>query len=484
MSNLVFYSASQLAKAIRDRQVSSREVIEAHLSQIAQHNPKLNAIITLNGEQAYQQARHADAALARGEIWGPLHGVPITSKDSFETAGLRTTCSYQPLANYIPHQDATVVARLRGAGAIVLGKTNMPPLGTGLQTNSPLFGRGNNPWNLAYTCGGSTGGGAAAVASGLSPLEIASDSGGSIRLPAHFCGVFGLKPTEHRVSTAGHIPALPGRARSLRHMLVVGALARSIEDLRLCLSVIEGPDSRQWEVPPVVEKAVPSRPLSSCRFAFSDDFGGVPVTASIRVALEKLALELTALGCHVERLNPPGFNFTEAWEIFGELVATQLYSRESDLALWLWWMLSLASPVIPGGPIARGYARGAGLSLRRNSIALTQRDALISVMERFLENWDAWLCPVCPRTAFAHTWTGRPLEVDEQKLSYVMVGCAYTAIFNLTGNPVVVLPVTQSQEGLPIGIQVVGRRWRDMELLSIAEKLAEVTGPFRRPPGY
>lgn len=484
MSDLVFLSASQLAKAIREREVSAVEVLEAHLTQIARHNQALNAIVTLNQEQARQQAQQADAALAQGEIWGPLHGVPVTCKDNFETAGLRTTCSYQPLADYIPHQDATVVARLRSAGAIILGKTNMPSLGTGLQTNSSLFGRGNNPWNLAYTCGGSTGGGAAAIAAGLSPLEIASDSGGSIRVPAHFCGVFGLKPTEHRVSTAGHIPELPGRTRSLRHMLVAGLLARSLEDLRLGLSLIEGPDRRQWEVTPVFEHTVPPRPLSSYRFAFSDDFGGVPVTAQIRAALEKLTVELTALGCRVERLNPPGFDFTEAWEIFGELVAIELYSKESHFALWLWWMLSLVSPVIPGGPIARGYARGARLSLRRNSKAMSQRDRLITIMEKFLDNWDAWLCPVCPITAFAHTWTGKPLEVDEQKLSYVMVGCAYTAIFNLTGNPVVVLPVAQSQEGLPIGIQVVGRRWRDMELLSIAEKLAEVTEPFCRPPGY
>src|SRR5579883_2568231 len=191
MSELVFWSASQLAAAIRDRTVSSIEVIEAHLQQIAQHNPAINAIATLQADQAREQAHQADAALAQGEWWGPLHGVPVTCKDNFETAGLRTTCGYQPLSEYVPQQDATVVARLRNAGAILLGKTNMPPLGTGLQTNNALFGRTNNPWHLAYTCGGSTGGGAAAIAAGLSPLETGSDSGGSIRVPAHFCGVFG-----------------------------------------------------------------------------------------------------------------------------------------------------------------------------------------------------------------------------------------------------------------------------------------------------
>ncbi|NEO92949.1 MAG: amidase, partial [Moorea sp. SIO3G5] len=210
MSKLVFLSASELAKAIRDRTVSSVEVLDAHLEHIALHNSKLNAIITLDAENAYQRATEADDALGRGEIWGRLHGVPVTIKDSLETKGLRTTSSYEPLANYVPTQDATVVARLRAAGAILLGKTNTPKLTTDFQTNSPLFGRTNNPWNLDYTSGGSTGGGAAAVAAGLSPLELGSDLGGSIRVPGHFCGVFGLKPTEHRVSTFGHIPELPG----------------------------------------------------------------------------------------------------------------------------------------------------------------------------------------------------------------------------------------------------------------------------------
>ena len=484
MSDLVFLSASQLAKVILNREVSAVDVLEAHLRQITRHNPAINAIATLNEEQARDRAQQADAALARGEVWGALHGVPVTCKDNFETAGLRTTCGYQPLSNYVPPQDATVVARLRSAGAIILGKTNMPPLGTGLQTRNALFGRTNNPWNLDYTCGGSTGGGAAAIAAGLSPLEIGSDSGGSIRVPAHFCGVFGLKPTQHRVSTAGHLPPLPGKAGSLRHLLVPGALARSVADLRLWLSLVEGADARDWDVPPVFEAPAPQRPLASYRFAFADSFGGIPVTAETRSALEQVVQKLTALGCQVERLNPPGFNFTEAWECFGELAAIQLYSRASDSSLVLWWLLSGLAGLIPGGPIARGYVRGAGLSLKVNSIALTQRDALIAAMETFLQPWDAWLCPVCPIPAFPHTWTGKPFAVDEQTVSYVMIGCAYTAVFNLTGNPVVVVPVAQSQAGLPIGMQIVGRRWRDLELLAIAEQLSTITGSFRPPSGY
>ena len=236
MSEWVHLTVHQLAQAIRERKVSAVEVVQAHLNHIAQHNPALNAIVTLDEERALQRAKEADAALARGEMWGPLHGVPVTIKDAFETAGLRTTSSFPPLAHYVPKQDATIVARLRAAGAIILGKTNMPILTVDIQTNSPLFGRANNPWDLGRTTGGSTGGGAAAVAAGLSPLEVGSDGGGSIRIPSHFCGVFGLKPTEHLVPGTGHIPDLPGAPKSCAaHVLPLARWRAASQDLRLCL---------------------------------------------------------------------------------------------------------------------------------------------------------------------------------------------------------------------------------------------------------
>jgi amidase len=306
MNALTFLSAHQLANGIREGEFSSQEVLEAHLDQISRHNAALNAIVTLNEEQARQRAKAADEALAHGEIWGPLHGVPVTIKDVFETAGMRTTSSFRPLANYVPQQDATVVARLRQAGAIILGKTNTPEMAGDEQTNSPLFGRTNNPWNLECTPGGSSGGSAAAVASGMSPLDIGSDIGGSVRNPAHFCGIFSLKPSDYRVPFTGHIPPPPGsKGRGLlRYFLTPGPLARSVEDLRLALTLIAGPDERQWEVPPIPLTASPTRNLRDLRLAWSDDFG-VPISAEIRSALADLAAELARSGCRVERRDPP-----------------------------------------------------------------------------------------------------------------------------------------------------------------------------------
>ncbi len=211
MNYLVFTPAHQLARMIKERQVSAVEVIEAHLNQ-SQHNSKLNAICTLN-ENALKTAKQADKALASCENWGLLHGVPITIKDIFETEALRTTAGYKPLKDYIPTRDATVVARLRCAGAIILGKSNTAELAGEYQSVNDIFPAVNNPWNRDYTAGGSSGGSAAAVAAGFSPLDIGNDVSGSIRQPAHFCGVFGLKPTERRVSSAGQIPEVPGTAK-------------------------------------------------------------------------------------------------------------------------------------------------------------------------------------------------------------------------------------------------------------------------------
>lgn len=444
---------------IRLRQVSAVEVLDEHLAQIARHNPALNAIVTLDEERSRARAQEADAALARGECWGPLHGMPVTIKDSLETAGLRTTAGHPPLAGYVPSQDAPTVARLRAAGAIILGKTNLPELAMDVQSDNPIFGRSNNPWDLERTPGGSTGGGAAAVAAGMSPLTLGSDAGGSVRIPAHYCGIFGLKPTEHRVPTTGHIPELPGAARGLRHLVTIGPMARSVEDLALALRLIAGPDRRQWEVPPVSLGPVLPRDLSSLRLAWTDELGDTPVSADTRAALAGLADQLEVAGALVERRAPDGFDFDTAWK-----ACVQLFEAE-------------ISPSAPAEVAAKW-------TMQEYTRLLTKRDALIGTMERFFDSWDALLLPVTSGPAISHSPPNSPISVDGREVDYWKGTAGYTFPFNLTGHPVVVLPLAGSDTGLPIGVQVVGRRWEETHLLSVAKALSEVTGPFQRPPGY
>lgn len=456
-SEIVFASAWELAQGIRFRYISSLDVVEAYLQQIAAHNPALNAIATLNAQAAREQARLADSARLQNKPIGPLHGVPITVKDTLETAGMRTTAGHPALADYVPAQDATVVARLKEAGAIVLGKSNAPPLAMDIQTDNPLFGRTNNPWNWQTTPGGSSGGAAAALAAGMTALEIGSDMGGSIRLPAHFCGVAGLKPTEHLVPHTGHIPPLPHAPDTLRHMGVVGPMARSVTDLRLALSIIAGPDGRSWDVPPVPLGEAERRPLNELRIAWTDSFPGIPASAETRAALGSLAQGLETAGCRVEQLLPSGFNFERAWETFAQLMRVMVPELQEPDTL---------------GPFFGEYI-----------LALERRDALTAAMERFLAEWDAWLCPVAPTPAFPHCPRGSPLSVDGREIGYWNMG-DYCTIFNLTGHPALSLPFALSSEGLPIGVQLVGRRWGDTHLLMVGELLEEALGSRPRPLGF
>ena len=395
----------------------------------------------------------------------------MTIKDALETAGVRTTGGHPPLKDYVPKNDAAAVAKLRAAGAILLGKSNVPPLSADYRADNPIFGRTNNPWDLERTPGGSTGGGAAAVAAGLSAFDIGSDLAGSVRTPAHFCGLFALKPTEDRISNDGHIPEVPGQPRAVRHMNVLGPLARSVEDLELITKIVCGPPG----VPPV--PWIDAAEKLSHRIAWSTDFGGIPVTRETSEAIARLAARLGA-----EQRNPDGFDFEQAWETWGEIAIAERAATGGDRARER--VAALNASLGERWAVARGSAKGAKASVADYAAALTMRDALISRLEKFFDQWDAFLCPVTVSPAIPHVPFGTPIDVDAAKVPYFIAGTAYTCPFNLTGHPVAILPLTKSAAGLPIGVQVVGKRWGEPALLQLAQKIALITGPFTPPPNF
>jgi amidase len=265
-------------------------------------------------------------------------------------------------------------------------------------------------------------------------------------------------------------------------MNTIGPLARSVDDLTLVLRLIAGPDGSEWEVPPVPLEAIPDRPLDKLNLAWTDDFGGVPVTNDTREALKNLTSELTQLGCRVERRTPEGFDFTTAWETWGEILLAERAATAPERTAERVEALGAS----PDSEVAmyRGMARGASATIQQYTESLSKRDALIAALESFFSRWDAFLCPVTVGPAIPHCPFGTPIDVDGQQVPYLMAGTAYTCPFNLTGHPAVVLPLARSAEGLPIGLQVVGRRWGEMQLLAIAARLDLVIGPFQRPPGY
>ncbi|TPK88364.1 amidase [Mesorhizobium sp. B2-4-17] len=454
----IFSSIADLAAAIAKRKISAVEALDAHLAQIDSHNGAVNAVISLDREGARERARNADAAVARGEALGPLHGVPFTLKDTHETAGMKTTVGFPPFADYVASHDSPVVARLKAAGGNLFAKTNVATMLSDWQSNNPLFGRTSNPWNLERTAGGSSGGAAAAVSTGMTPFDVGTDMQDSIRLPAAFCGVYGLKPTERRVSLVGAFPDPAGAARSVRLMSCLGPLARSVDDLSLIYRIIAGPDGRDTDLAPVPVEATPELDLQTVRIAFASTFPGFPVAGDISAAVENLARQLQSAGATVEEAKLPRLDLHDDLAQGGALIGMMMEAAQPE-------------PPEEPTPISRWFG------------ALARRDRSILAWDALFESHDALLCPVAMTTAFPHCEPGTTIEVGGGQQSYWMLP-AYGAVFNYSGHPALSMPCGQDGDGLPIGLQLVGRRWSESRLFGMAKAMAPLTGGFSRPPGY
>lgn len=439
MDDQIFASAHELATAIQSAEVSSAEVVDAHLAQIDRHNAQLNAVVTLDEDGARGRAREADAALGRGEVWGALHGVPITLEDAHPTSGMRSTWGGLPrLADHVPTYDGTVVTRLKEAGAILLGKTNGPEVWP-----DSVFARTNNPWDLARTPGGSSAGVGAALAAGLAPLDIGLDTLGSIQNPAHYCGVYGMRPTEHRVPLTSVFFLDP--VRKFRVMSVTGPMARSVEDLRLALRIIAGPDGVDTDVPPVPWHDPTLSEMRNLRIAWSSAFPESTTQDEIRAAIEGVARELARQNLTVEE-RLPAVDLKHQYGLGEELFGLVASTFEED---------------------------GEHHSLDTYLAALDRRDKVMTAWDEFFAEWDALVAPAGTRTAEQHE-EGDPEPPEEYPY----------ALSVLSGCPMVVIPAGVDSQGLPFGLQILGRRWDDERLLTIAEFLSELTLGFQRPPGY
>jgi len=455
---LCWLPVTELARRLRRRQLTAVEVLDACLERIEKHNPTLNAVVSLDAGRARTLAKAADAALKRGEIRGPLHGVPMTLKDAHDVAGLRTTVGTVQL-DRVADEDGTVAARLRASGAIIIGHSNVPSWLADHQTANPVFGRTANPWDSERTPGGSSGGAAAALATGMTPLDVGSDLVASIRVPAHFCGVYGLKPTEHRVPLTGFF-RLPHRVpRAVRIMSCLGPMARDLRDLELALSLIAGPDGHDSDVPPV-PLVSRRRPLEDLHLAVAPTPPGATVAKSIRRQVERVAAQASDAGARVEE-RYPDLDWDALDRLFGDLVGTivSVFDPQAELPeerRTLAWYLD----------------------------ALDRRDRFIAAWEEFLEDFDGLILPPAMTTAFTHREPGAPLEVDGKTVDYRELA-RVPGRQNMTGLPALTVPAGFDDDGLPIGIEIVGPRWSEMRLLRIARELeqAGILPGFQRPPG-
>jgi amidase len=458
MHELLSRSATQIARAIRDREVSSEEITRAALERIDEVNPKLNAVVVLAADRALDEARARDAETARGESQGPLHGVPITLKDSHDTEGIVTTGGTTGRAGKTPDADSPPVARLRAAGAVVLGKTNTPEFTMSFITENLVYGRTNNPYDVTRTPGGSSGGAAAIVAACGAFLELGSDLGGSVRVPAHYCGIAGLKTSAGRVPRTGH--AFPWGG-PLDRFGTVGPLARRVEDLKLALPIISGPD---W-IDPFVEPMPIRNPdevnIAGLRVAFFTDNTLQTPTHEVQETVNSAAMVIANAGASVEG-NRPG----------AVARASELASRSfgADGGYLSRKLLSEAGTTEPSRFLAK-RASGPpkdGLSVEEWAALIHEVDAVRSEMLGFMKDYDAIICPVAAQAA--------PTHDDSEGLSYT-----YTQAHNLSGLPGAVVRGGTSPEGMPIGVQIVAQPWREDVALALAAVIEEATGGWKPP---
>ncbi len=461
MDPVLIKSAAAMGRAIREKWISSEELVKACIERIEEVNPRLNAVAQLPAERAIEEARDADRALARGGWRGPLHGVPFTLKDAIETRGVICTGGTLGRANYVPDDDATVVKRLRAAGAVLLGKTNCPEFGWAWESDNLIYGRTNNPYDLKLSPGGSSGGESAMIAAAGSPFGLGSDAGGSVRFPAHCTGIAAIKPTSGRVPRTGHFP---GPGGTLDALWQIGPLARYVEDLALVLPVISGPDFHDASIAPAPLGQPGAVDTKSLRVAFHTDNGIVSPTAETGEAAKKAAKTLSGVGAKVEEARPP--EIEQTYDIY-----LRLFSADGGAGLESLLEAAGTTRIHPLLECVFSIQRAHACTMPEFAALVARWDAFRSAMLAFMQNWDAILCPVSAFPGMVHGATYQRLD----SFSYMMT-------YNLTGWPAAVVRAGITPAGLPIGVQIVAAPWREDIALALAQTLETALGGYQ-PPG-
>lgn len=482
----VFLTVRDLTRMLRDRLISAAELLDLQLARVKSVNPGINAIVAFDEERARKDAKLADAAAARGKSLGPLHGLPMTVKDVFETVGMPTTCGIPALRNHMAERDAAVVTRLREHGAVIFGKTNTPEGAGDHQSYNAIYGITRNPWNPERTAGGSSGGAAAAVATCMTALEVGSDVGGSIRCPAHFCGVYGHKPSHGLVPLAGHIPPEPGALREIE-MEVAGPLARSAYDLELALDVLAAPGDldrkgKVWQLPPARRER-----LQDFRVALWADDKHYPVDPGYLAAIHAFADDLRKLGVTIDDKARPAIDPEESNEtyiaslfgLWGGGLPDDVFNAYAAAAAGL-------------DPADRSWAarigRAASQSLRDWDRLQEKRAKLRRVWEAFFKDYDILICPVMVTPAFPHDTSGadhtaqmhRTIKVGDRTLPY-LDNLIWPGLITSASLPSTVVPTRHFAEDLPTGVQIVSGYLDDRTTLGFAQLIEDELGGFLAP---
>ena len=476
---MIYDSAHSHAQKLQSRDYTSADLVDAYYRRTL--NPKLNAIVISNETEAKQLAAKLDQENDFENLGKPLYGVPVTVKESFKMRGTPTTINYPPLKNYIADQDSVIVRRLRDAGAIILGKTNIPTLLSDSQTFGPLYPTANNPYDVSRIPGGSTGGGAAAVAAGLTTFEIGSDIGGSIRNPSHYCGLYGLKPTHNSHQQDGHVPPLPGKNMGFAALSSTGPLARSVSDIELAYNVIYAPRPEYRRFLDIKTGHPEPESLSGLRFAYYDELLGLQAGKDVQAGIQKLTSRIEAAGGSVTKISIDtqlSERIVQTWARLFGFVAGQDFGWATRKIMKFMFNRDIKHSRLNA---KKALAEGLSLNFKAYSNALYEQQELIAEFHRKFEEYDFILSPTSPGPAFEHNHKHRDIMLDGQAVAYLDYCFMFVSIYNALELPVLTVPSGLNSQGLPIGISITAPHHTERSLIALG-KLLENEGFVFQPP--
>ena len=480
MENIVFTPANELVAHIKSRKISVVEVVIAFLDHIKAHNPAINAVCDLRNEKdILNEALQKDEAIKLGKEVGLLHGLPLTIKDSFFVKGLVNSNGDPLLRNYVAEEDAELVKRLKDAGAIIIGKTNVPLYSIDWQSTNFWNGQTNNPYDLSRVAGGSSGGSAVAVSAGFSPLELGADAGGSIRVPAHFNGICGLRPTENFLSNRGHLK-VANKPQGRRHIVTPGPLAKNVDDLILMMQVLG--NNAKYRLPelPITDFDHSEWDQQPLKVAYSETINDAEVDAEylqiFRNFMAKIQKE--AQSC---ALDHPVYDEKKAYVAHGKIIGFELGMNNPRVPLLATGLYAFIRAKYRDHLWAKGMALGQRLSNTGYAKAIDYKDAFAKIYDDFLTQYDIWITPVCAFEAYKHQRAGKKFMVNGKKIPYTKAIASFTFTTALSGHPIVVIPIGTKQNGMPVGVQIHSRKWTDKKLLQIARHFEQLTNGFEIP---
>lgn len=484
MVNFIYKSAIELADIISSGQATSVEILREHLGQIKKHNPDLNAVIILLEEEAMKEAEQCDEEARQGIFRGPLHGVPMTIKEQFWLKGTKTTVNFKRFRDWTASEDAVIVDRLKKAGAIIMGKTNVPKNLTDYQVSGDIYPECKNPYQSEYSPGGSSGGSSAALATGMTPIELGGDFGGSIRNPSNWCGLYGLKPTESTIPRHGNICIPEGAKGFVFHMATAGPMARSPKDLELVWEIIRGPYNGDRTVPLIEWNNTIGKTLSDYKVAWVDGWPGYDTSEETKAMIRNLADQLGEMECQVENTGP-GNNLHERSLALWVRLFAQTIPQDVSRFIRPFMKMEMRKGLLKGfNKFKKEFNRGFRNSFIYYSESMGMRAGLVDEWEQFFESFDLLVCPMSYGPAYKRTKIGTPIFYDGKKIIYLDYAWPYLTCFNASGHPGINIPLGLGKEGLPMGVQVVGPYWSEPDLIQFANLVSAFTPGFIRPEGY